>query len=156
VPRFTLFTRNVDGLHQKAGASLCWKFTAASEIFVAHGANARGSIGAFRLPPSCECGALARPGVVWFGEGLPREIWLSAERATFSCDVLLVVGTSAVVYPAAGLGDLAQSSGAKVIEINAEATTISRTVDCALTGPAGEILPKLIDPAAESAEHGGI
>jgi NAD-dependent deacetylase len=157
VPRFTLITQNVDGLHQKAGSE---------SVLEVHG-----SIWNLRctrcdrswfdrsvplcLPPSCECGALARPGVVWFGEGLPRDIWLSAERSTLSCDVFLVVGTSAVVYPAAGLVDLAQSSGAKVIEINAEKTTISRTVDCALIGPAGEKLPKLLDPAAESAEHGG-
>jgi NAD-dependent deacetylase len=94
--------------------------------------------------------------VVWFGEGLPRDIWVSAERATLTCDVFLVIGTSAVVYPAAGLVDLAQSSGAKVIEINAEKTTISHTVDCALIGPAGEKLPTLLDQAVESAEHGGI
>ncbi len=158
VPRFTLVTQNVDGLHQKAGSE---------SVLEVHGSiwNLRctrcerswfdRSV-PLRLPASCECGALARPGVVWFGEGLPSDIWLSAERATLSCDVFLVAGTSALVYPAAGLVDLAQSSGAKVIEINVETTTISRTVDCALSGPAGEILPKLLDAAAESAGYGRI
>jgi NAD-dependent deacetylase len=158
VPRFTLVTQNVDGLHQKAGSK---------SVLEVHGSiwNLRctrcecswfdRSV-PLRVPPSCECGALARPGVVWFGEGLPRDIWVSAERTTLSCDVFLVIGTSAVVYPAAGLVDLAQSSGAKVIEINAERTTISSTVDCALIGPAGEKLPTLLDQAVESAEHGGI
>jgi NAD-dependent deacetylase len=158
VPRFTLITQNVDGLHRKAGSE---------SVLEVHGNiwNLRctrcerswfdRSV-PLRLPPSCECGALARPGVVWFGEGLPRDIWLAAERATVACDVFLVVGTSAVVYPAAGLVDLAQSSGAKVIEINVEKTAISRTVDCALIGLAGEKLPKLLDPAAESAEDRGI
>lgn len=158
VPHFTLITQNVDGLHLKAGSE---------SVLEVHGSiwNLRctqcdrswfdRSV-PLSLPPSCECGALARPGVVWFGESLPRDIWLAAERATLSCDVFLVVGTSALVYPAAGLVDRAQSSGAKVIEINAEKTTISRTVDCALIGPAGEKLPKLLDQAAESAEHSRI
>ena len=70
------------------------------------------------LPPKCECGALARPGVVWFGEGLPEDVWREAVAAARACDVFLLVGTSAVVYPAAGLAELARSHGAKVIEIN--------------------------------------
>lgn len=147
VPRFTLITQNVDGLHQRAGSRT---------VLEVHG-----SIWQLRctrcdrewldatvhldLTPHCECGELARPGVVWFGEGLPQNVWLSAEDATFRCDVFLVIGTSAVVYPAAGLIDLARSAGAKVIEVNTERTAMSAYVDCALTGPAGEILPKLLD-----------
>lgn len=89
--------------------------------------------------------ALARPGVVWFGEGLPRDVWLSAEAATAGSDVFLAIGTSAVVYPAAGLIDLARTSGATVIEVNTEETAMSADVDCALIGPAGELLPKLLN-----------
>ena len=148
VPRFALVTQNVDGLHQRAGNR---------NVLEVHG-----SIWTLRctrcagewhdltvpldLPPHCECGALARPGVVWFGEGLPRVVWSSAEAATMSCEVLLVVGTSAIVYPAASLIDLARSAGAKVVEVNLETTAISGYIDCALTGPAGEILPKLLHP----------
>jgi len=147
VPLFTLITQNVDGLHAKAGSQ--------SQLEV------HGSIWHLRctrckrswsdwsvplhLPPYCECGALARPGVVWFGEALTKEVWLTAESAAAACDVFLVVGTSAVVYPAAGLAGLAQSSGARVIEINTEKTAISSAADCTLIGRAGDILPKLLN-----------
>jgi NAD-dependent deacetylase len=82
--------------------------------------------------------------VVWFGEALPDGMMLEAEHAVQSAQVLLVVGTSAVVYPAAGLIPLAKSHKVKVIEVNPEATPFSETVDCTLRGKAGEILPGLI------------
>lgn len=149
-PQFTLITQNVDGLHNKAGST---------KLLEIHG-----SIWALRctgcmcewvdrtvplaMLPKCEaCGALARPGVVWFGESLNPRIWAEAERAGCAADVLLVVGTSATVYPAAGLAPLARSFGAKVIEVNIEPTPVSGLVDCALTGPSGEILPQVV-PAA--------
>lgn len=150
VPHFTLITQNVDGLHQQAGSK------SALEI--------HGSIWTLRctacrrewldrtvplpLPPYCECGALARPGVVWFGENLPLTVWTQAESATRSCDVFLVVGTSAVVYPAAGLIPLARSAGAKIIEVNIEATPVSGLVNYTFTGPAAEVLPQLINKNA--------
>jgi NAD-dependent deacetylase len=84
---------------------------------------------------------------VWFGENLPVAVWAAAEQATASCDVLLVVGTSGVVYPAAGLIHLAQSAGAKVIEVNLEPTPMSGLVECTVTGPAGQILPELMAKA---------
>lgn len=146
VSQFTLITQNVDGLHQQAGSH---------SVLQIHG-----SIWNLRctkctrewverktpliLPPHCECGAIARPGVVWFGENLPVQVWKAAEGAVEACDVFLVVGTSALVYPAAGLVPLARSSGAKIIEVNLEATAMSGLVDCALTGRAGEILPQLV------------
>jgi NAD-dependent SIR2 family protein deacetylase len=104
------------------------------------------------IPPRCECGGLARPGVVWFGENLNQHVWAAAEQATRASEVLLVVGTSALVYPAAGLVPLARSAGAKIIEVNLEPTPVSDFVDYALSGPAGEILPKLIDRAAPAQE----
>jgi NAD-dependent SIR2 family protein deacetylase len=82
--------------------------------------------------------------VVWFGENLPAQAWNSAEKAVQSCDVFLVIGTSALVYPAAGLVPLARSYGASIIQINVEPTAVSGLVDYALTGPAGEILPQLV------------
>jgi NAD-dependent deacetylase len=82
--------------------------------------------------------------VVWFGESLPDGMMEEAEHAAQSAQVFLVVGTSAVVYPAAGLVPYAKQAGARVIEINLEPTPFSAMVDCALEGPAGELLPKLL------------
>ena len=86
---------------------------------------------------------MLRPGVVWFGEGLPAGVWQASEQAISAADVLLVVGTSAVVYPAAGLVPLAASAGAKVIEVNLEETPFSAQLDCSLRGKAGELLKEL-------------
>ena len=97
-----------------------------------------------KLPPHCACGGLARPGVVWFGEPLPEGMMKEAEHAVASAGVFLVIGTSAVVYPAASLIPFAKQAGAKIIEINPEPTAATAIVDCALHGPAGEILPKLL------------
>jgi len=82
--------------------------------------------------------------VVWFGEPLPEGMMLEAEHAVQSAGVLLVVGTSAVVYPAAGLIPMGRQHGVKVIEVNPEETPYSDTVDCSLRGPAGEVLPELL------------
>ena len=87
---------------------------------------------------------MARPGVVWFGESLPVRVWAEAERAAASAEVFLVAGTSAVVYPAAGLVPLAKSAGAKVIELNTEETPASAIADAALRGRSAEILPMLL------------
>ena len=146
IPRFTLVTQNVDGLHLKAGSR---------SVLEVHGSiwnlrctQCERSWPDSKVPlprlPRCECGALARPAVVWFGEELPLSVWLAAESAARACEVFLVVGTSAIVYPAVGLVHLAQSAGAKILEVNTERTAISSSVDCGLIGPAGEILPKLL------------
>ena len=97
------------------------------------------------LPPRCgECGALLRPGVVWFGEMLPEAALESAVAAASSCEVMLVVGTSAVVYPAASLTPLARRAGARVIEVNLEETPASGLADAHLRGAAGEVLPRIL------------
>jgi NAD-dependent deacetylase len=85
-----------------------------------------------------------RPGVVWFGEALPAKVWSNAEAAATTADLFLVIGTSAVVYPAAGLAQLAKSSGARVVEINIAETALSENIDSFLQGPSGELLPRLI------------
>jgi NAD-dependent deacetylase len=144
---FTLITQNVDRLHQRAGShsvielhGTVWQLrcTACHREWIDE------SVPISPLPPVCSCGGIARPAVVWFGEGLPRDAWSLAEQAATSCDLFLVIGTSAVVYPAAGLAPLARSSGARLIEINAERTGLSDTAHLTLTGQAGEILPALL------------
>lgn len=148
-PRFTLITQNVDGLHDLAGSGKILKlhgdiWRLRCTICGANFPNRRVPLP--KLPPHCACGGMARPGVVWFGEPLPEGMMKEAEHAAAAAQVFLVIGTSAVVYPAASLVPYAKQSGAKVIEINTESTAVSATVDCALQGPAGEILPRLVPP----------
>ena len=143
-PDFTLITQNVDGLHDRAGSRHILKVHGDIWINRCHTCARETAELPANRPPSCACGGLLRPGVVWFGEMLPQDVWREAERAASEADVLLVVGTSAQVYPAAGLIDLAQSNRAKVIEVNLEATAFSDSIDVCLRGPSGEILPQIV------------
>jgi NAD-dependent deacetylase len=146
-PLFWLITQNVDGLHERAGSRRVIKLHGDIWLVrcVACGREQRDErVPLPELPPRCACGGLLRPGVVWFGEALPPGAWEAAEQAVREAEVLLVVGTSAVVYPAAGLIPLAQACGARVIEVNPEETPMSARLDCSLRGPAGVILPALI------------
>ncbi len=146
-PRFTLITQNVDGLHDLAGSGKILKLH--GDIWrmrcTSCGANfPNRRVPLPKIPPHCACGGLARPGVVWFGEPLPEGMMKEAEHAAAAAQVFLVIGTSALVYPAASLVPYAKQSGAKVIEVNTEPSAVSNMVDCVLLGPAGELLPKLL------------
>src|SRR5271169_1642741 len=139
--KFTLITQNVDGLHELAGSRNVLRLHGSIwmlRCLVCEREREDRRAPLPELPPRCECGGLLRPGVVWFGEPLPARVWEEAEQAARRAEVLLVVGTSAVVYPAAALIPLARHSGAKVVEINVAETAFSSSVDFSLRGAAGE------------------
>jgi NAD-dependent deacetylase len=145
--QFTLITQNVDGLHQKAGSRRVielhgniWRSKCSQEERVVPSWDEEGEV-----PPTCpNCGGLLRPDVVWFGESLPAESLSAAIRAARSCDVFLTAGTSGLVQPAASLPVIALESGARVVEINPEPTPLSPLMNDVVSGPAGEILPLLV------------
>lgn len=149
-PAVTLVTQNVDGLHERAGSR---------RLFRLHGTLWRlRCLGEGRefddprvefdeLPPRCACGSLLRPAVVWFGEPLPAADLDGAVRAAREADVVLVVGTSSMVYPAAALPHVAREAGARVVEINPEATPLSEEAHERLRGPAAQVLPRLVEAA---------
>ena len=144
---FTLLTQNVDGLHQTAGSRRVLELHGSLRRVRCTGCQRIEDRGDEELPelPHCgACGHLLRPDVVWFHEMLPEVVWREAAKMTAACQCFLVIGTSAIVYPAAGLIDAARDAGAAVIEINLEATTASRRGGLGLRGPSGVILPQLV------------
>jgi NAD-dependent deacetylase len=151
--RLTLVTQNVDGLHDLAGSQRVLKIH--GDIWVRRCVRCgKEETDRFHplpaLPPLCpDCGNLQRPGVVWFGEGLPQDTWREAEEASSHADLFLVIGTSAQVYPAASLAPLAKRAGAKIIEVNIARSGISSSADVFLEGPAGQILPSLLESSNE-------
>jgi NAD-dependent deacetylase len=144
----TLITQNVDGLHEAAGSrnvirfhGSIWELRCTDACGAGPWEDRRAPLPA--LPPRCTaCGGLARPGVVWFGEGIDRRVLMACERA-LTCDVFLSVGTSSIVYPAAGLAHAARDRGAFTAEINPAATDAAAALDLAIAAPAEEILPML-------------
>ena len=146
-PNFTLITQNVDGLHEFAGSRNVLRLP--GSIWILRCVECRREREDRRtplpeIPPRCECGGMLRPAVVWFGEALPAKIWQDAQVAARSADLFLLIGTSAVVYPAAGLATMAKSAGARVVEINIAETGFSDSIDEFLQGPSGELLPQLM------------
>ncbi len=152
VPDFTLITQNVDGLHQRAGSQRVLKLH--GDIWTLHCLGCgleetNHDVPLREIPPRCSCGGLFRPGVIWFGEALPADVLRHAMEAAAHAQVFLVVGTSAVVQPAASLPLLAQQNGAKLVEINLEETPLSAQADASFWGKAGELLPRLLEAAVK-------
>jgi NAD-dependent deacetylase len=146
-PDLTLITQNVDGLHPVAGTrnlleihGNLWRTRCLSCGDVRD--NRETPLA--RIPPRCSCEGLLRPDVVWFGEPLPYDLLKRAIRAVEACDLMLVVGTSGLVQPAASMADTALARGMPVVEINLDPTPLSDRATYALHGKAGEILPRLI------------
>lgn len=146
---FKLITQNVDRLHQKAGSK---------NVIELHGNIIENFCVSCNKPfidtintedksvPKCSyCNGLIRPAVVWFGEMLPKNALLDAEKYAANSEVFFSIGTSAEVYPAANLPVIARQSGAVVVEINPNTTSISKYMDFCLNGPSGEILPQIVE-----------
>ena len=144
---FTLATQNIDGLHAAAGSRKVLELHGNVWTARCTGCGFRSDLrkqdAAVRPPVCAECGGLMRPDVVLFGEMLPRGVFELAARRAAEADVCLVVGTSALVYPAASLPELAQLSGAYLVEVNPERTPLSAACDAVVEGRAGEMLPQL-------------
>jgi NAD-dependent deacetylase len=141
---FMLVTQNIDGLHERAGTQ---------KILKLHGdiwevrclecglSRTDRTVPMEPLPPRCPCGGLLRVGVVWFGEELPLGVYENAMEVTRNCDLFFSVGTSAVVYPAAYLPQLAKNHGAYVVEVNIEPSAVMEYADEFLQGKSGELMP---------------
>lgn len=151
VPRLTLVTQNVDGLHQRAGSPGVLEYhgnilrdrCTVEQIVAERSEDTRTG-----LPRCAACGGLLRPDVVWFGEAIPPGPMTLAAAAAEECDVFLSVGTSSLVYPAAGLAEVALRRRATVIEVNPNATDLSPHSHLVLAGPSGQILPALVQALA--------
>ena len=150
---FTLVTQNVDGLHQAAGSrnvielhGNIWR-ARCTRCDTRH--DLRESSSQEDIPSCVECGSWLRPDVVLFGELLPAGAFERAAMKAKDCDFCFIVGTSAVVYPAASIPEVARAAGAYVVEVNPERTGLSSLCDEVLKGMAGEILP-LFDFAGEA------
>lgn len=146
-PEFVLITQNVDGLHARAGST---------RILELHGNITRNKcfecgrdfgreINPDEELPTCECGGMIRPDVVWFGEMLPQGILRRAFTAAEEAEVFFSVGTSAVVQPAASLPYMASRGGAYVVEINLDTTPLTPVSDLFLEGKSGEVLPRIVE-----------
>jgi NAD-dependent deacetylase len=148
--RFTLITQNIDRLHHAAGSRRVVELHGTLWRLRCVECNAETDNWATPLPdipPRCECGGLQRPGVVWFGETLPEQAVETAHEAIEDCDLFLTIGTSAVVYPAAGLIHVAKHHGAPVAEFNLGETPVSSSVDWIVRAPSGVALPALLRAA---------
>lgn len=135
-----IVTQNVDGLHQRSGCSRVWELHGSLWSQHCHDCGTQESD---LEKTHCPCGGRLRPSVVWFGEGLPSEVWAESERAMRESELVLVIGTSAVVYPAAGLVGMAAGVGIPVVEINPQPALDSQTI--CITGTAAQVLPILLE-----------
>lgn len=148
VERFLLLTQNVDDLHCRAGSKNVRQLH--GNIFRARclncGKKVRNSIDQHVSDdlPRCECGGILRPDVVWFGELIPADVWSDSLNFLNGADLVMICGTSGVVWPAAAIPGIACERGISTIEINLEPTAISSIVDVSIIGKAGEILPQLL------------
>ena len=149
----TIITQNIDGLHQAAGST---------DVIEYHGTFAwqrcmdcnkkyeTRKVDISEIPPRCECGGILRPDAIFFGEIIPAEAMRRSRQAAIDCDLMLVVGTSAVVQPAAMIPVIAKENGAKIIEINPERTPLTDEIsDYLIMGKAGEAMNRIMAAMAK-------
>ena len=144
--KVVVLTQNIDGLHQKGGSSSvlelhgsivkikCTVCDFKDEIFTEYS----------NLPPLCKCGNILRPDVVWFGEGLPQDVWQEAIIHANSCDVMVIAGTSLVVSPANTLPIYAKQNNATLIEVNPDETIMTSDMDSSIRSTSAVALPELV------------
>jgi len=153
----TVITQNVDGLHQLAGNSDVIEFHgtfAWHRCLDCHTRRETRRIDLAQIPPRCECGGIYRPECIFFGEIIPPQHLARSQQISAECDIMLVVGTSAIVQPAALMPVIAKRSGAKIIQINPEPTPLTNsTSDCHLMGKAGEILNQILAEIERRRNH---
>ena len=141
-----ILTQNIDGLHQIAGSS---------KVLELHGSivKIKCTVCDYKdeiltefsdIPPLCKCGNILRPDVVWFGEGLPQDVWEEAINHANSCDVMIIAGTSLVVSPANTLPIYAKQNNALLIEINPDETNMTEDMDLSIRTTSATALPKLV------------
>ena len=144
----TIITQNIDGLHQAAGntdvieyhGTFAWQ-----RCMDCHKKYETRKVDISEIPPRCECGGILRPDAVFFGETIPAEAMRRSRQAATDCDLMLVVGTSAVVQPAAMIPIIAKDNGAKIVEINPERTPLTDEIsDYLIMGEAGEVMNRIV------------
>ena len=144
----TVITQNVDGLHQRAGNQDVIEFHgnfAWQRCQTCNQSISTADVDLTRIPPHCSCGGVLRPDCIFFGEMIPVEALHRSQQVSAQCDVMLVVGTSAMVQPAATMPFIARDNGAVVVEINPEPTPLTNRIsNLPLMGDAGTILPQLV------------
>ncbi len=144
----SIITQNVDGLHQMAGSTDVIEFHGTFSWVRCFACDRRTritDIDLTEIPPRCRCGGIYRPDAVFFGEMIPQEALFRSQRASGNCDVMLVIGTSALVQPSASIPFIAKDNGAAIIEINPEPTQLTDEIsDISLMGPAGSVMPRLV------------
>ena len=143
-----VITQNVDGLHQKAGNRDVIEFHgnfAWQRCLECNKVCETSKIDLTQIPPRCECGGIYRPECVFFGEMIPPNHLIRSRELASTCDIMLVIGTSALVQPAAYMPVIAKQNGAKVIEINPEKTPMTKSVsDYIIMGQAGKIIRAIV------------
>lgn len=143
----TVITQNVDSLHEQSGSGNVIKLN--GDIWRMRCTQCNSEwidrrVPMLIMPPVCQCGAVARPGIVMFSESAPPEIWKAADKAVRDCKVFLMIGVEAVIHPAATLVPMARKWGARIVEIAPEETGFTEQADASLRGSPAEVLTELM------------
>ncbi|MDH3676790.1 MAG: NAD-dependent deacylase [Nitrosopumilus sp.] len=144
--KVVVLTQNIDGLHQKAGSSQVLELHGSIVKIKCTVCNYKGETFTefLDIPPLCACGNILRPEVVWFGEGLPQDLWQEAIVHANSCDVMVIAGTSLVVSPANTLPIYAKQNNAILVEINPDETIMTSNMDLSIRSTSAIALPELV------------